>query len=57
MRNLDLSHILNIKNGGVLPKSASFRGNLVKCASFRYKQWNVLPSLRRESMGRLHRKR
>ena len=29
-RNLDLSHILNIKNAGVLPKSASFRGNLVK---------------------------
>ena len=27
---------------GDVQKSASFRGNLVKCASFRYKQWNVL---------------
>ena len=41
-RNLDLGHILNIKNAGVLLKRASFRGNLMKCASFRYEQWNGL---------------
>ena len=40
--NLYPSHIFNIKNVGVLSKSASFRRNLVKCVNFRYKQWNVL---------------
>ena len=56
-RNLDLLHILNLKNAGDgLPKTCMFSLQVVERASLRRNQTDRV-SLQRESMGRasLHR--